>query len=742
MRLRASIVLLSGIAFTACFSTPAQKEAKFLKTGSDYFDKKDYARAALEFMNAVRAAHTAEPLYRLGLTYLQLQDYDKAVLCFQQALQLNPQHSGAQLKLAEMMASTADKNTLEDAKKWLDAIIGASPDNAEAINALSITEARLGNPDEAIRTLEQALRKAPADLRTSISLARLKLSQKDVDGAERALKDAVQHAPNSVHAALALSQFRASIGKLDEAEAEAHRAVSLDPKNGTALLTLAYVQANQNRLDQAEETYRRISALPEKQYKPLHAIFLLRTGKTDGGIAELQRLWKADRKDRNVRTRLVAAYVTANKQDDAEKLLSEAIQAQPNDSLALSQRAEIYLWEGKYAQAEKDLQQAAGAQLESAPVHYALARIRAASGAKVGQRQELEEALRLDPNMLAARMDLVQALIADKQAQTALNIVNQAPAAQKNNPGLIAVYAAALMGAGDRSAAAKEIQRGLAIARTPLLLIQGATLKTIQKNYAGARVPLEELLKRQPDNIDGWNLLVETYAAEKQLPKAVARLRKGVQQNPRSAKLQFLYGLNLVAAGDLKGARSALAAAAAIEPNLADLQPAQVQLEIVDGKTAAAKQMLMDAIAQNPKNTTARLMFAELENKAGNPGGANAQYRAIIGADPNNVTALNNLAWLFAKDNPEEALKYAQQAAKLAPEDPSVQDTIGWLYYHKGVYDSAVRYLKAAVAIEGTPRRKYHLGLALTKGGDQDAGRKMVRAALDSDPSLAKTEGN
>ena len=168
----------------------------------------------------------------------------------------------------------------------------------------------------------------------------------------------------------------------------------------------------------------------------------------------------------------------------------------------------------------------------------------------------------------------------------------------------------------------------------------------------------------------------------------------------------------------------------------------QVQLEIADGKLDIARQMLTEMIAKNPKSADARLMLADVEDKAGNHAAAADQYRAVIAADPNNVGALNNLAWSFVKDKPDEGLKYAQQAAKLAPDNPSVQDTLGWLYYRTGVYDSAVAHLKTAVSKEGTPQRKYHLGLALTKTGEQDAGRKMVRAALDSDPSLAKTEGN
>src|ERR1035438_9173910 len=42
--------------------------------------------------------------------------------------------------------------------------------------------------------------------------------------------------------------------------------------------------------DQAEQTYRRLSALPNKGYKPLHALFLFQTGKRDQAVAELERL--------------------------------------------------------------------------------------------------------------------------------------------------------------------------------------------------------------------------------------------------------------------------------------------------------------------------------------------------------------------------------------------------------------------------------------------------------------------
>ena len=132
--------------------------------------------------------------------------------------------------------------------------------------------------------------------------------------------------------------------------------------------------------------------------------------------------------------------------------------------------------------------------------------------------------------------------------------------------------------------------------------------------------------------------------------------------------------------------------------------------------------------------------MGSIEEKAGNRAGAVAQYRALLEIDRNNPFALNNLAYLMLKDNPDEALKYAQQAGELAPDNAAVQDTLGWAYYRKGIYDTALRYLKTAVEKEGTARRKYHLAMAYFKVGDQELGRKTLKAALDMDPKLATSE--
>jgi uncharacterized protein HemY len=112
-----------------------------------------------------------------------------------------------------------------------------------------------------------------------------------------------------------------------------------------------------------------------------------------------------------------------------------------------------------------------------------------------------------------------------------------------------------------------------------------------------------------------------------------------------------------------------------------------------------------------------------------------------VDLDQNNLAALNGLASTLSTDSPSEALHYAQRAGELAPDSPAVQDTLGWVYYRNGVYQSAIGYLKSAVGKQATPLRKYHLGMAYLKSGDRDQGQRLLTAALSADPTLAISEG-
>jgi len=130
---------------------------------------KDYSRALLEFKNASQAMpKDPEPIYQSGVVYLEAQQIPSAVAAFRKALELNPKHSGAQLKLSELMTASRVKELIQDAATRLQGILAVSPDNPEAIDTLASAEFQLGNTEGAASRLEAALQKFPNHLQSSV----------------------------------------------------------------------------------------------------------------------------------------------------------------------------------------------------------------------------------------------------------------------------------------------------------------------------------------------------------------------------------------------------------------------------------------------------------------------------------------------------------------------------------------------------------------------------------------------
>jgi len=194
----------SLIAFTvmlvlctaACQRSPQEKAAKFLRDGKDLMSRKDYARAVLQFRNAVRLLpKDAEVEYQLGLAYLADGKLAEGVAALTKATTLNPKHAEAQVKIAELMALSGDPSVIREGGKRVQGVLEATPGNPDALNALALSELALGKPQDAERHLEEALQRLPQNFNSSVTLARLYLSRNDAKSAEQILKKAADAAP-------------------------------------------------------------------------------------------------------------------------------------------------------------------------------------------------------------------------------------------------------------------------------------------------------------------------------------------------------------------------------------------------------------------------------------------------------------------------------------------------------------------------------------------------------------------
>ncbi len=351
MALAACLAL--AVTLSSCNQSPEARGAKFLDAGKKLLLKHDPARALLQFKNAAKATpDNPEVYYQLGMAFSMTRDHTTAVMAFRKALELNPNYLMAQLRIAQLMAGTNDKDLLKEATDKLRELIHSTLPSSEVLNTLAFAELKLGNPSNAIQSLDRVLAESH-NLDASIMMARAKMAEQDTKGAEEALKKACADEPESPAAQTVLGEFYVGLKEYSAAEARFMAALGMDPKNGPALMDLARLQFTQGRLGEADQNFKRLATF--QGYKAIHSVFLFQEGHQDDAIRELEKLVRTTPDDRSLRTTLVTAYRAANRPEDANKVLNKAVKDNPKDVDALQQLGEIAIGAGKYGEAETDL---------------------------------------------------------------------------------------------------------------------------------------------------------------------------------------------------------------------------------------------------------------------------------------------------------------------------------------------------------------------------------------------------
>ena len=145
-----SFLAIAAVLGGCTGTSPQVRHDRFLAAGKTMLAKQDYARAVLEFKNAVRLMpQDPEAQYQLGLATLGLHDLRGAITSFQKTQQLDAKHVGAQLKLAEVMSATNDVRVLEDSEARVRSVLSFAPNNTDALNILAVDELKLGRADSA-----------------------------------------------------------------------------------------------------------------------------------------------------------------------------------------------------------------------------------------------------------------------------------------------------------------------------------------------------------------------------------------------------------------------------------------------------------------------------------------------------------------------------------------------------------------------------------------------------------------
>ena len=143
--------------------------------------------------------------------------------------------------------------------------------------------------------------------------------------------------------------------------------------------------------------------------------------------------------------------------------------------------------------------------------------------------------------------------------------------------------------------------------------------------------------------------------------------------------------------------------------------------------------MIATISCTGPAHLIAYMSLGTIYQQKGDIKEAESYYREALGIRKDFAPAANNLAWLLAEHggNIDVALSLAQTAKEKMPKDSSVMDTLGWIYYKKGLYRSAISELQEShEKIPENPVILYHLGMAYLKNNQMEEAKAALEKAL------------
>ncbi|MDN6298485.1 MAG: tetratricopeptide repeat protein [Halomonas sp.] len=191
----------------------------------------------------------------------------------------------------------------------------------------------------------------------------------------------------------------------------------------------------------------------------------------------------------------------------------------------------------------------------------------------------------------------------------------------------------------------------------------------------------------------------------------------------------------LIDAGRLNDARAFLQAERMrFEEHFNELVMLEVELLDELGKTADASALLTRELARTPDDTALLYMRAMRAWRAGDTPGMEQDLQRVLKQEPDNVMALNALGYTLADEQVsgrlDDARLLIERAHELEPDNPAVQDSLGWVYFRLGRTQDALAPLERAYANMPDQEVTAHLAEVLHALGQSERARRLLANVL------------
>ncbi|PFG54804.1 tetratricopeptide repeat protein [Marinobacter sp. LV10R520-4] len=495
------------------------------------------------------------------------------------------------------------------------------------------------------------------------------------DEAKTILRDMRKIDPDNEQLALMLGTLTAGTGELKEGAELLSE--NLDPETSPTRFIRASTMA-QIDLGKREEALatldRAVKARSDdNDLLAMHGILALSMpGQEAAGVTSLSKAISNEPERTRLRVALARHYINSQQTDQALSQLRTAFTTQPADWASTAIYLSLLIDSGETREAE-DVRDSLINGYGNQPQALLLAAI---ADGRMGNSDlaiiRLEQLAVDNPDMQPARLALANLYASVNSPDKA---VEQFLAAAVITPNVIGPLQQATQTYGTIHNV-EEVQQWLStVADThpplaPNSSLLSALIDIQQGNLEQARTILEPMANE--DNPIGYRAYGQLLAAEAVI----------------SAQAE-----------DYSTALAKAAEAITIQPDSVSIALLPARILITQGKNAEALEALQAAAETHNNHVTILMAQADLQMNQQQNQPAIELYEQVVTAQPNNVVALNNLAWLLREQNNSRAIELAGRASKLAPNAPDILDTHGWVLHLGGDHEQAKVIIEKALAL-------------------------------------------
>ncbi len=764
------ICVISCLLVVGC-SDPQTRKAEHVEEGWTYFHAANYAKARVEFQNALQIdPDDADARYALGQTFEKLGDARNAFGHYSAAAD-DRTHLAARVAMARLLFLSGDT---DGAQTRVAEALGLAPQDAGALAVRAGLEAAAGNREAAEATARESLAIDPAESGALAVLAALYTRSDRYEEAHALLRDAVAAKPQDVGIRAVYARVLLE-ANLPEPAIEQWEAIArTEPDNLAYLRQLVMVIASTGQVDAAQQRIDQfIAAHADNDAKlmkieflrrfrtPAQALAALRsdvaaapgdaelqlalagllgdTADVSSAEAEYRKIVATSRVDKLVsdaHVGLASLLMRNNRIPDAKAALAETLQREPTNGRALGLRGQIALADGDAEAAIGDLRAALRDDPNSNTLQKLLASAYRSSGQPLLAKETLMNAVQQNPSDESLRRALFAVAVSLREWDLALAQTNALESLGAPADGVLDRRFQVAVGRNDFEGAlalAKQLAQSKQRAGLGEFYM-GAALQALQRPDE-AEAHYLAALNAKPDAIEPLGALVRLYLEKDRAKDAEQLLNQKIASSPSNAVANHLLGQVLLSEKRAKDAVKALSRAIELRSNWPLPYRSLAAAQAAIGDPVATESAYRQGVAAT-HDAQLYVDLALFLDQAKRYDEAVAVYEEGLTHNPGSQVLANNLAMsLVARDSTAANLARAETlvSAFANSDDAAYLDTLGWVHYKAGRLAEAETKLARAVARRPqAPLLRYHYAQVLADRGSIAEARSQLDEAFRS----------